>query len=136
MTRYFIDTNIVVYANDRRDPAKQQTAIEIIRKAFIDRNGIISIQVLQEYASVALAKLGQSEETVLHQLALLGTLEVTKPNPSSVRRAVEIKKLYGISFWDASIIVSAEDARCVNILSEDLNAGQRYSGIKVINPFK
>jgi predicted nucleic acid-binding protein len=51
------------------------------------------------------------------------------------KRAVEIRKTYGINFWDACIVSNAEYAECDAIYSEDLNTGQFYSGIRIINPF-
>ena len=50
-------------------------------------------------------------------------------------RGGEIKELYGISSWDASIVAAAEAGRCSRILSEDMNAGQLYCGIRLVNPF-
>jgi predicted nucleic acid-binding protein len=135
MSRDFIDTNIVVYANDMRDTAKQQLAVAVIARAIRDDTGVISIQVLQEYAHVALARLGQRQELVLRQLALLEILHVVTPTPAMVRRSVELRSLYGISFWDAGIVAAAEHAGCARILSEDLNTGQFYGGVAVANPF-
>jgi predicted nucleic acid-binding protein len=135
MSRDFIDTNIVLYANDMRDTAKQQLAVAVIARAIRDDTGVISIQVLQEYAHVALARLGQRQELVLRQLALLEILHVVTPTPAMVRRSVELRSLYGISFWDAGIVAAAEHAGCARILSEDLNTGQFYGGVAVANPF-
>jgi len=53
-----------------------------------------------------------------------------------IRRAVEIKAAYQVSFWDACIIAAAEYAKCRVILSEDMNAGQFYSVIVMQNPFE
>jgi predicted nucleic acid-binding protein len=51
-----------------------------------------------------------------------------------VRRAVELRDLYGISFWDSSIVSAAESRGCREIVSEDLNAGQFYNGAVLVNP--
>ena len=93
--RNFIDTNIIVYANDKRDPVKQRRALEVLSESIRNRTAVISIQVLQEFASVALSKLQQQEDVVLRQLALLRNLEIIEPKHSSVCRAVELRKLYG-----------------------------------------
>jgi|LGVF01.1.fsa_nt_gb predicted nucleic acid-binding protein len=135
MKKYFIDTNLVVYANDQRDQEKQEMAIIIISRLMKNRTGVISTQVLQEYAHVALKKLHQRQDVVLRQLALLESFEVIAQTPSLVRRSVEIGTAYQISFWDACIISAAEYGRCDTIYSEDLNSGQFYSGIAVVNPF-
>jgi predicted nucleic acid-binding protein len=94
----------------------------------------VSSQVLSEYANVALTKLGQPPRVVRRQLEILSTLRVVSLTPELIIRAIEIKDLYGLSFWDASIIAAAESARCERILSEDMNAGQVYCGVKMTNP--
>jgi len=131
----FIDSNVVVYANDRNAGHKQTRAIDVIRQLMCAQNGSLSIQVLQEYANVALIKLKQEAEVVLRQLKLLESLTVIAPTPKMVRRSVEIRNVYHIAFWDAAIIGAAEMGECDAILSEDLNTGQYYSGIEVVNPF-
>jgi len=135
MKKIFIDTNLIVYANDRRDPQKQQTAIKIIEKMMVEGRGVLSSQVLQEYANTALTKLHQKAAIVLRQLALLESFEVVFLQPALIRRAIEIKSAYMISFWDSCIISAAESAGCDLIYSEDLNSGQYYSGIRLSNPF-
>lgn len=134
MTRCFIDSSIVVYANDRSAGSKQSRAVEIISACMTGGNGVVSIQVLQEYAHIALKKLGQDHPVVMRQLKLLEAFTLITPSPKSVRRAVEIRQSYRISFWDAGIVAAAEDADCGVIFSEDLNNGQYYAGIAVVNP--
>jgi len=135
MTQCFIDTNIIVYANDVRDEDKQARALEVITGYLKSGTGVISTQVLQEYAHVALTKLHQRQDVILRQLVLLEELKVIQQSPVLIRRAVEIKAAYRISFWDACIIAAAEYAKCSMILSEDMNTGQFYSGIAMQNPF-
>ncbi len=135
MRKIFIDTSIIVYANDKKDTDKQHRAIEIIKTQMNQGNGVISTQVLQEYAFVAIRKLRQSHNVVLRQLKLLETFEVINQTSIQIRRAVEIMHSYQINFWDACIISNAEHAECSIIYSEDLNTGQFYSGIQLINPF-
>lgn len=131
----FIDTNLIVYANDRRDPEKQRRAVEVIQREMRNRSGVISIQVMQEYANTALNKLEQQPAVVLRQLILLESLTVVRPDPSMVRRAVELMTLFQVSFWDASILAAAESAACRHLFSEDLNAGQAFGSVRVVNPF-
>jgi predicted nucleic acid-binding protein len=132
----FIDTNLIVYANDRRDEGKQVRALNVVREAIREASGVISVQVLQEYANTALNKLGQAPAVVLRQLALLESLQVVRPDAKMVSRAVELKSLYQISFSDASILAAAESAGCRRLLSEDLNEGQIYGAVRVINPLR
>ncbi|MCK4378809.1 MAG: PIN domain-containing protein [Deltaproteobacteria bacterium] len=135
MKKYFIDSNLIVYANDCRDPEKQDKALELISKLMTSERGVVSTQVLQEFANAALLKLKQRHEVVIRQLSLLESFEVIQITPTMIRRAIEIRAAYAISFWDATIISAAENAGCDVIYSEDLNAGQYYSGIRLENPF-
>jgi predicted nucleic acid-binding protein len=58
-----------------------------------------------------------------------------EPDKELVRRAVEANEQYGVHFYDGMILAAAERAGCARILSEDLNAGQEYFGVRVENPF-
>jgi predicted nucleic acid-binding protein len=135
MSKTFIDTNIVVCANDKRDSVKQKIAVDLISTLMDSGQGVISTQVLQEYAVTALQKLHQRPDAVIRTIAILEQLEVVQQNPEMIRKAVELKTLYQISFWDACIVSNAVAAGCSTIISEDLNTGQFYSGVAVINPF-
>ncbi len=135
MRRCFIDSNIVIYANDRNAGEKQARAIEVIQRCMRAKNGVLSTQVLQEYASIALTKLAQDAAVVLRQIKLLEVFKIIAPSPAMVRRGVEIRNSYRLSFWDAGIVAAAEIAECDYILSENLNTGQYYAGVRVSNPF-
>ena len=135
MNKIFLDTNIIIYANDSRDKNKQKKSIQIVKSLIQNGNGIISTQVLQEYAFVAINKIGQSYNAVLRQLKILESFEIINQSPEQIRRAIEIMHLYKINFWDACIISNAEQANCAIIYSEDFNTGQFYSGIQIVNPF-
>jgi predicted nucleic acid-binding protein len=135
VSKVFLDTNLIVYANDARDLEKQARAIELVSRAMADGTGVISTQVMQEYAVTATAKLHQDPDAVLRQLLLLESLEVVQVSPPMVRRSLELQSRYRIDFWDASILAAAEFARCELLWSEDLNPGQLYATVKVENPF-
>ena len=87
-----------------------------------------------EYANVALTKLGQSAAVVRRQIELLSVLPVIPQSAALAVRAVEIREIYDLSFWDAAIVAAAEAGQCSRILTEDLNAGQLYCGIRLVNP--
>jgi len=135
MTKDFIDTNVIIYANDSADGRKQSLAIDIVSARIRDGLGVISTQVMQEYAVNALGKLGQAMPVIMHQLHLLETFETVLLKPPLVRRALELTGIYRISYWDALIVAAAEHAGCARILSEDLNPGQFYCGMECVNPF-
>jgi predicted nucleic acid-binding protein len=135
VSKVFVDSNVFVYANDPRDPSKQAAASECIRRTIRDRTGVISTQVMLEYAAVAVGKLRHDLQTVLRQLLLLEAFEVVVMTPPLIRLGLEIQARYRIEFWDACIIAAASSAGCSLLLSEDLNAGQVYAGVRVENPF-
>ncbi len=134
MKKVFLDTNVIVYANDPRDPEKQSRAAQCIARAMRDGTGVVSTQVFQEFAAVAGAKLHQDRDAILAQLVLLEVLEVVFVTPAIIRRALELQWRYGIAYWDASILAAAEQAHCAVLLSEDFSAGQLYVNVRVENP--
>lgn len=136
MNKVFLDTNLIVYANDTRDARKRSRAIELVSAVIRDGTGVISTQVMQEYAVTALGKLRQDPDAILRQLLLLETLEVVQITPALVRRALELKIRYQIDYWDAGILAAAEYAQCRVLWSEDLNPGQLYATVRIENPFR
>ena len=134
MKKVFLDTNIIVYGDDPRDQAKKARAAECVTRAMRDGTGVISTQVLQEYAVVAGAKLHQEPDVILAHLLLLESLEVVVITPAVIRRALELQWRYKIDYWDASILAAAEHAQCSVLFSEDLNPGQLYANVRVENP--
>ena len=132
----FLDTNVAVYAVDSHDSRKHTIAAKLIDQAVVDDEFCISAQVLFEFANICRKKLGCTAQEVLKLLDVLNSIEVVNQTPQLVSRAVEIKSLYCISLQDAMIVAAAEKSRCGELLSEDLNDGQIYAGVRVRNPFR
>lgn len=132
----FLDSNVLIYAYDPRDPRKQGIARELVEKALLG-DGVVSVQVLAEFAATLLHKLRPvvSPEAVTEILDAMHSISVVRPEAETVRRAVHANEQYGVQFYDGMIIAAAERAGCKKIWSEDLNAGQEYFGVKVENPF-
>jgi len=132
----FLDTNILVYAYDIADPQKQAIAQGLVRKAFAGEV-VISSQVLAEFAATLLHKVSRavSPADVVALLDTFAPIKVILPDEGIVRRAVEARAAYGIHFYDGMIVAAAERAGCERIWTEDLNAGQKYFGVLVENPF-
>ena len=97
---------------------------------------MISFQVLNEFANVSLKKLGMTEDEVGQYIEAFQHIRVVFQQGGWAIRALEIKKQYGIQFYDSLMLVAAESAGCDEFLTEDLNDRQVYCGIKVVNPFK
>lgn len=132
----FIDTNVLVYAVDGKEKTKQPPASEIVAKA-IDGDGfLVSAQVLNEFANIALGKLKMTVPEVRDFVSMFSRINVVPLATAWTDRALYIKDRYGIQFFDSLLIAAAEANGCDEILTEDLTDGQTYCGVRAVNPFK
>jgi len=133
----FVDTNILVYAHDRLSGLKHDRARALVQRLWETGEGVLSTQVLQEFCVSLRRKVSNPVPTEkLRQLVSnYLTWQIVVNTPDSTLRALEIEERYQISFWDALILQAAESGGAEVIYSEDLNAGQTYSGVRVLNPF-
>ena len=134
----FIDTNVFVYAQDNSDEIKTKMSQELIAKLFLEKQGFISTQVIQEFCNVFLKK---SEKPLQpNDVAeiiddLLVPLLAHTPDSSFYKRAINTYSRYALSFYDALIVQAAIDLKCELLYSEDMQNGTRYNGVTVVNPF-
>ena len=133
--RSFIDTNILVYADDNAAPIKQGLAAELIAEHRRGRTGVVSLQVLQEYFVVATRKLGVDPQTARRKVELLAEFDVVTPEVPDILAAIDLHRLHEFSFWDALILRSAKLGGCAVLLSEDFQDGLRIEGLRIVNPF-
>ena len=135
--RTFIDTNILVYAYDIDEPVKQARAREILKQGIEGETAVLSVQVIGEFFTVVTKRIPNplSAEEAEQVLDLLSILPVIDLDFRMIRHAIEIHRQHGIAYWDALIVAAAHRAECTQILTEDLNAGQSYEGVTVVNPF-
>ncbi|HTE14882.1 MAG TPA: PIN domain-containing protein [Burkholderiales bacterium] len=131
----FIDSNILVYAEANDEPVKQSTALALLRRLKVTDNGIISTQVLQEYANVALRKMQLDANHVRKQLSAHQQFEVVQVTPAIIHGALDLHQTRSLSFYDALIVQTASIAGCDTLYSEDLNAGEVINGVRIVNPF-
>ena len=132
----FFDTNILVYAATDQDPRKRDIARELINHAIeVNHDGCISTQVLQEFCNTMFRKSLRTREEIDGMLDYFRELVATDVTIDLVRRAVEVMDEYGMQFYDALIVATAAKLGCLEIVSEDLNPGQTYCGMAVVNPF-
>ena len=131
----FIDSNVLVYFVDGRNPKKQSIARAILAKAMGNQQYVISPQVLNEFANVSLKKLGMSEDEVRQYIEAFQHIHVVFQQTGWTIRALEIRKQHGLQFYDSLLLAAAESAGCDEFLTEDLSDGQVYCGIKAVNPF-
>jgi predicted nucleic acid-binding protein len=133
----FVDTNVLVYLRDQRDPDRQRKAAEWIGHLWESRLGRVSAQVLHEYYVTVTAKLNPGLPTAEAQEDALA-LAAWSPLPlgvSLMEDAWEAQERWGFSFWDSLIVAAARAQRCGVLLTEDLTHGQDLDGLKVVSPF-
>jgi len=135
--RIFIDTNILVYGHDADAGPKHQIAQSILMELWKQRNGIISMQVLQEFYVTMTRKVWHPlpAKEVRDILRNYFCWPIEMNDPLSILDASRIEETYKISFWDALIITAASKAGVEKILTEDLQSGQVIEGIRIENPF-
>jgi len=135
--RVFVDTNVFVYARDRTDEAKHLRSMEWLAVLWDERAGRLSWQVLQEYYVTATRKLrpprdpGDAREDVASLIAW-------QPIPVDVSimdSAWAIEDRFGLSWWDALIVAAAQAGGCTHLLTEDLQDGQLFGDLLVVDPF-
>lgn len=130
----FADTNILVYAYVDDDPAKKATARELLGRSDL----VLSGQVLAEFYTQAVrpTRPGRLTSDEARDMVTALTRYPIEPVTSVlVLSAIHASTRFQISYWDAVIIEAARAARCSEVLSEDLNNGQDYDGVRIVNPF-
>lgn len=127
----FFDTSVLLYLLSAQ-VEKADRAEELL-----ERSGVISVQVLNEFTAVATRKLGLSYAEAREVLSTIRTLCVTQPlTVEHHDKGTEIAERYGFSFYDSVIVASALLAGCKRLYSEDLQHKQVIEKqLTVINPF-
>jgi len=135
LPRTFFDANILIYAEDPKDPRKQQAALEIISEHAGLRTAVVSIQVLSEYFSTVTRKLMLDASLARAQVEFYSLFQVVEPKVADVLAAIDLHRLHRVSYWDALILRCAQQAGCRELLTEDMQHGQVIDGVKIVNPF-
>jgi predicted nucleic acid-binding protein len=136
--KYFVDTNILMYAHDKAAGAKHERAKALVEGLWRDRTGVVSTQVLQELAVNLRRKAGRpldgkaTREIVTDYL----TWQVVVNGGEAILDALDLEARYQISFWDALVVQAAQASGAEVLYSEDLSDGQKYGSVRVTNPFR
>ena len=125
----FLDTNLLVYAqtSDPRSAAARQAILAA---------GVISVQVLNEFAAVLRRKFKRDWDEIAEAVADVRiTLDPVRPISVETHvAAVDLARRHGLSFYDALIVASALEAKCDTLLTEDLQTGRKIQGLTIVNP--
>ena len=133
--RFTLDRNILVYGVDSGGGDKQKHASTIVADA-AERDCLLTVQTLGEFTNVAQHEDMASIDTAIALLrAWQQVFPVVAANQDTFNDAVEYVRDHQISFWDAMLWVTAKQAGCAYVLSEDMQHGHRLGGVEVINPF-
>jgi predicted nucleic acid-binding protein len=136
--RYFVDTNILVYAHDTAAGDKHARAKALVEDLWESRSGVVSTQVLQELV----VNLRRRAERPLDAKATRDVVSdylawhVVVNGGDSILEAIDLETRYRISFWDALVVQAAQVSGAETLYSEDLSDGQTYGTVRVINPLR
>lgn len=137
--RSFLDTNVLVYQFDRSAPRKQEQSRALIERLIVEERAVISSQVIQEFMNVALKKFSTQLSPKDIEAVMTDFLKPFCqhfPVFDFYKRALGLYASHSLSLYDALIVQAAIDLHCTILYSEDLQEGQRFGGLVVVNPFK
>jgi predicted nucleic acid-binding protein len=138
-----VDTNLLVYRFDARNPAKQHRAVEILRNGLDDDSLMLAHQCIVEFiaavtrprAELGGAPLMSLDDARVKAERLATEYKVLYPNRDVLRTALRGTAMYGLSWFDAHLWAYAEVFEVDEILSEDFAHGRHYGKVRVVNPF-
>ena len=132
---YFLDTNVLVYAaaGKRDEPAKLKIAEQLVLTGKFGVSG----QVLAEFYVNVLTKpkIPLTVDEAEQWIDLLSAFPVAAVDESLVKQGITHSRRYQISYWDGAIVAAAKRLDAPILYTEDLNHGQVYGSVRVINPF-
>jgi predicted nucleic acid-binding protein len=131
----FIDTNILVYCHDAKEPVKQAQAAQLLQQAMVAGELVLSTQILQEFYNTAVGKKLRSPEQAIALCRVWAEFEVVNSTPDLLFRAFELHQRFQLSVWDALVVQAALDSGCTTLYTEDLQHGLRIGYLEIVNPF-
>ena len=131
----FLDANVLAYTDDSRVPQKQEAALALVERVRREGTGVLSTQILQEYFVTATRKLGVPVETARRKIEIFARMAVVVNQVDDILAAIDLHAAHQLSFWDALLVQAATRSGCSVLFTEDLQHGQRFGELEVINPF-
>ncbi len=135
--RFFLDTNVLVYAHDSVSPEKKARSQQLVFECLRRNSGVISAQVLSEFFVTVTQKVERpmTAEQAKREIVLLSVMETVEIDATLVLDAVNLKLRWQLSYWDSLILAAAVRAGCNTVYSEDMSDGQVYGSLTVRNPY-
>jgi predicted nucleic acid-binding protein len=134
--RFFVDTNLVLCFVDPVDSRKRSRAAEWLDALWAAGAGCLSWQVLNEFYQNAVRKMGLEPAAARELVEDLALWRPVETSIGLMRQAWFWMDSARLPYWDALIVAAAERSGARYILSEDFQAGRRFAGIEVVNPFE
>jgi predicted nucleic acid-binding protein len=136
--KYFVDTNILMYAHDAAAGAKRERARALVEDLWRERSGVVSTQVLQALCVNLRRKAGRplDRKATREIVADYMSWHVVVNGGESILESLDLEEKYQISFWDALVVQAAHASGAAVLYSEDLSDGQMYGGVRVVNPLR
>ncbi len=131
----FVDSNVILYALDRRDQRKSELAEELLAELAASQLGVISTQIVNEVVSVVLSKYGMGHIEVVEIVESMRSFRTVTHDVEMTLAAVELHEEHAINFWDALIVAAAVSAGCKTLYTEDLSHGHTIAGLRIVDPF-
>jgi predicted nucleic acid-binding protein len=134
----FVDTNVLVYAYDRSEPAKQARALQVIDDLMALRAGVISAQVLIEFYNAVTRRIAAplapdvAYDRIKNLVWAWSVLDIT---PLIALEAARGASQHQLRIWDAQIWATARLNQIPIVLSEDFSDGTAIEGVRTLNPF-
>jgi predicted nucleic acid-binding protein len=130
----FLDTNVLIYAASTKidDPRKFAIARDLISRTQF----CLSVQVISEFVSNMAKKFSVPSAEIAMWLDRLSEFEILPVDLDLVKGALATSQRYQLSYWDGAIVAAADRLGAPILYTEDLNHGQNYGSVKVVNPFK
>jgi predicted nucleic acid-binding protein len=134
--KYFVDTNILIYAHERAAGPKYERARQLVEHLWTTGQGALSTQVLQELCVNLRRRIKHPlpSEEIKKLIEDYLSWEIVINTPQAILAALGIEARYKVSYWDALILHAAESCGAAVLYSEDLASGQRYGPVEVVNP--
>ena len=131
----FVDTNLLVYADDRSAGAKREVALKLLLRLVREGSGVLSLQVLQEYFAAATKRLRIPPEDARRRVVIFGGFDTVVLGVEDLLAAIDLHRLHSLSIWDSLIVRAAIVGGCRTLYTEDLQHGRRFEGLEIVNPF-
>lgn len=133
----FVDTNVLLYAEDQADAAKHRSALDWLRELWLRRCGRLSTQVLHEFYVNATRKLhpAMSAGDARAEVRRYQRWRPWLVDQATVETAWALESRFALNYWDALMAAAAQQQGCAVLLTEDLQHDQRIDGLRIVNPF-